>query len=141
MPGGEGTNERSPLEHGRGLRRAGIRGGIRFWNRLRKSAAVYLPDPPGAASRKAAPGCDRSYTSGRKTQTAVDCEDEYLFGDGLLVAPLLEENAEDRPVSPPPPFNGSNSFSRKKYDCGQRPFARGERASRLTLSARTAKLC
>ena len=29
---------------------------------------------------------------------AVACGDEYLLGDALLVAPLLEENAETRPV-------------------------------------------
>ena len=27
-----------------------------------------------------------------------DCEDEFLLGDSLLVAPLLEENAEKRAV-------------------------------------------
>ena len=29
---------------------------------------------------------------------AVNCQDEYLLGDDLLVAPLLEENATSREV-------------------------------------------
>ena len=31
-------------------------------------------------------------------EAALACEDEYMLGDALLVAPLLEENAESRKV-------------------------------------------
>ena len=56
--------------------------------------------------------------------SAVDCEDEYLFGDGLLVAPLLEENAESRAVYLPT-GQWIELFTRKKLDGRQIVHAGG----------------
>lgn len=53
-----------------------------------------------------------------ESSEAVQCEDEYLLGESLLVAPLLEENASKRDVWLP---DGEwyGFFSHKKYSGGK----------------------
>ncbi len=56
---------------------------------------------------------------------AVNCQDEYMLGDDLLVAPLLEENAECRDVYLPKGI-WYGLFDGKKYTGGQTVTAGGD---------------
>ena len=70
---------------------------------------------------------------------AVNCEDEYFFGDSLLVAPLLEENAESRPVYLPA-GQWIDLFS-KKNTMADRLFTQEGTGNYRFLSARIVRTC
>ena len=63
-----------------------------------------------------------------------DCEDEFLLGDSLLVAPLLEENAEKRAVYLPE-GQWIGLFDRRAAAGGQTIVAGGDRRLPVFLRA------
>ncbi len=50
---------------------------------------------------------------------AVACENAYMFGDDILVAPVLELGARERPVYLPMGSRWLDAYSGKEYDGGQ----------------------
>lgn len=57
-------------------------------------------------------------------RNVVDCQDEYLLGDEILVAPLLEENAVSREVYLPEGV-WVDFFDGREYEGKQRIIAGG----------------
>ena len=98
MPGAEGNNERSPWNMEESYAASGFMDEMRYWHKLHDQLRPYL--------WKTAQDCVRDsklfmrpliYEWPNDTN-AVNCQDEYLLGDDLLIAPLLEENATTRDV-------------------------------------------
>jgi len=125
MPGGEGNNERSPWNMAAAYGAPEFVDEMRFWYRLREKLQPYICRTARRCVEESRPLMRPLIYEWPEDPNAVDCEDEYLFGDGLLVAPLLEENAEDRPVYLPA-GQWLEFFSRKKYDGGQTVRAGGK---------------
>lgn len=123
MPGGEGNNERSPWNMAAAYNAPAFMEEMRFWYRLREKLRPYIWQTAQKSAEESRPLMRPLVYEWPDDPNAIDCEDEYLFGDALLVAPLLEENAEDRTVYLP---DGQwiDFFTRKKYD-GRRSIRAG----------------
>lgn len=98
MPGAEGNNERSPWNMEESYAVHGFMDEMRYWHRLHEKLRPYLWKTAQACVRDSKPILRPLIYEWPNDPVAVDCEDEYLLGDDLLVAPLLEENAEQRMV-------------------------------------------
>ncbi len=98
MPGAEGNNERSPWNMEESYAAPGFMAEMRYWHKLHEQLRPYL--------WKTAQDCVRDSRLFMRPLiyecpndvNVVNCQDEYLLGDDLLVAPLLEENATSREV-------------------------------------------
>lgn len=140
MPGAEGNNERSPWNV------ADARGcpefveEIRFWHRLRMNLHPYLYGTARDCCRENRPMMRTLVYEWAQLAEAVEAEDEFLLGESLLVAPLLEEGAAGRRLwFPPGEWYGL--FTRKKYDgCRQAESDPGEKFPVYLRSGRAVAL-
>lgn len=98
MPGTEGNNERSPWNMAAVHNAPEFVDEMRFWYRLREKLLPYICETAEKCAEQNRPMMRPLIYEWPDDAAVVDCEDEYLFGDSLLVAPLLEENAESRSV-------------------------------------------
>jgi alpha-D-xyloside xylohydrolase len=114
MPGGEGSNERSPwnicLKYGEDYLHE-----IRYWHWLRMNLMPYIFSTAGECVRESRPMMKPLVFDWQDDEKAVLCEDEYLFGDSLLVAPLMEEKEMTRTVYLPK-GRWHGFFSKKGYE-------------------------
>ena len=98
MPGETGNNERSPWNMAERYGAPEFLDEMRYWHKLREKLRPYLWRTARDCIRDSKPMLRPLAYVWPEDPAAVKCEDAYLLGDDLLVAPLLEENAEFREV-------------------------------------------
>ena len=98
MPGAEGNNERSPWNMEESYAAPGFMAEMRYWHKLHEQLRPYLWKTAQDCVRNSKPFMRPLIYERPNDINAVNCQDEYLLGDDLLVAPLLEENATSREV-------------------------------------------
>lgn len=98
MPGAEGNNERSPWNMEESYAAPGFMDEMRYWHKLHEQLRPYLWKTAQDCVRNSKPFMRPLIYEWPNDTNAVNCQDEYLLGDDLLVAPLLEENATSREV-------------------------------------------
>lgn len=98
MPGAEGNNERSPWNMAAHYGCPDFLDEMRFWHKLRQKLRPYLWQSAQNCVAHSRPMLRPLVYEWPDDPIAVHCQDEYLLGRDLLVAPLLEENATRRRV-------------------------------------------
>ncbi|MCI6435203.1 MAG: glycosyl hydrolase [Clostridiales bacterium] len=98
MPGAQGNNERSPWNMAESYAAPGFMDEIRDWHKLHEKLRPYLWETAQKCVRESKPMMRPLVYEWPADKMAIHCQDEYLLGDDLLVAPLLEENAVSRRV-------------------------------------------
>ena len=98
MPGAKGNNERSPWNIALANNRTEFIDEMRYWHNLRKELFPYIYNMALRTVKDDKPMMRPLIYDFEKDENVVHMEDEYLFGDNMLVAPLLEENAGTRKV-------------------------------------------
>lgn len=98
MPGGEGNNERSPWNLAATYRAPEFAYEMRFWHNLRMNLLPYLYTTAMDCVEQGRPMLRPLVYDWPHDPETCRIDDEFLLGDALLVAPFLEENAEDRYV-------------------------------------------
>ncbi len=91
-------NERSPWNIAQANHSPGFEKEMRYWHWLRMNLLPYIYDTARSCAERCRPMMRPLGYEWQKDERAVKMEDEYLFGDSLLVAPLLEENETEREV-------------------------------------------
>lgn len=114
MPGFDGNNERSPWNIAELYDAPELLDEMRFWHKLREQLRPYLWKTAQQCVRNSMPMMRPLVYLWPNDALALACEDEYLLGDSLLIAPLLEENAESRTVYLPK-GNWIGFFDKKRY--------------------------
>lgn len=125
MPGAEGNNERSPWNMAESGAAPGFLAEMRYWHKLHEKLRPYLWKTACSCVRESRPIMRPLVYEWPNDAMAVNCQDEYLLGNDLLVAPLLEENAESREVYLPEGI-WYGLFDGKKYTGGQIVTAGGD---------------
>ena len=98
MPGAEGNNERSPWNMEDSYAAPGFMDEMRYWHKLHEQLRPYLWKTVQECVRDSKPFMRPLVYEWPNDVNIVNCQDEYLLGDDLLIAPLLEENAISREV-------------------------------------------
>lgn len=96
MPGGNGDNERSPWNMERAFRLPGFAEEMAFWHRLRMNLLPYLYSEALRCAAESVPLMRPLAFLWPEDPHCLAAEDEFLLGDSLLVAPLLEEEQRTR---------------------------------------------
>lgn len=125
LPGGEGNNERSPWNLARAWNEPGLVEELRFWHRLRMNLIPYLYSTALACKARNAPMLRPLVYDWPHDRAARAAEDEFMLGESLLVAPLLEENQTGRQVYLPQ-GEWYSLFTGQKFSGGQSVFAGAE---------------
>lgn len=124
MAGAEGNNERSPWNMEESFRASGFMDEMRTWHKLHEKLHPYLWKTAQLCVQNSQPFMRPLVYEWPQDGNAVSCWDEYLLGDDILVAPLLEENAVSRDVYLP---EGTwyDFFDHTEYQGGQTIHAGG----------------
>lgn len=125
MPGCEGNNERSPWNMAESYNAPEFLEEMHYWHKLHEALRPYLWETAQNCVRDSKPFMRPLVYEWPHDPVAVQCEDEYLLGENLLVAPLLEENATSRQVYLPEGV-WQEFFTGKEYAGGQTIVAGGE---------------
>ena len=125
MPGAEGNNERSPWNMAEAYQAPEFLEEMRFWHRLRVNLQPYLWMTARDCAAHSRPMMRPLVYDWPGDPQAAAADDEFLLGDSLLVAPLLDENADGRTVYLPP-GQWVGLFERTRYEGGRQATA-GER--------------
>lgn len=107
---------------------------MRFWHNLRMELLPYLYSVALDCAEASKPMMRPLVYQWPEDPLVWDCEDEFLLGDSLLVAPLLEENAEKRAVYLPE-GQWIGLFDRRAAAGGQTIVAGGDRRLPVFLRA------
>ncbi len=125
MPGGQGNNERSPWNMEESYDAPGFMDEMRYWHKLHERLRPYLWETARACVRDGKPFMRPLVYEWPEDEQVLNIEDEYLLGEDLLVAPLLEENAQSRRVYLPEGV-WFDFFDGTKYEGGQTVTAGGK---------------
>lgn len=98
MPGGEGNNERSPWNMAAVYNSPEFVTEMRFWHWLRMNLQPYLMATAFRCAAEKVPMMRPLVYEWPRDKAARQVEDEFLLGDAILIAPLLEENQTAREV-------------------------------------------
>lgn len=98
MPGGEGNNERSPWNIALANQQPEFIDEMRYWHMLRENLLPYIYESAQMAVQESRPMMRPLIYDFQTDPNVIDLEDEYLFGDQLLIAPFMEENITTRKV-------------------------------------------
>ena len=98
MPGGEENNERSPWNMAAVYNSPEFVTEMRFWHWLRMNLQPYLMATAYRCAAEKVPMMRPLVYEWPRDKAARQVEDEFLLGDAILVAPLLEENQTAREV-------------------------------------------
>lgn len=115
MPGAEGNNERSPWNMEESYATPGFMEEMRYWHKLHEALRPYLWETAQESVRSNKPFMRPLVYEWPHDENVMYCEDEYMLGNDILVAPLLKENATQRDVYLP---QGTwyNFFDGMKYE-------------------------
>lgn len=119
MRGCEGNNERSPWNMATTYDSPEFIEEMRFWHWLRMNLQPYLVNVAQECVKHNKPMIRPLVYYWPDDVMAVQNEDEFLLGDAILVAPLLEENSLVREVYLPE-GKWYAFFSGKQYQGGQK---------------------
>lgn len=119
MPGADGNNERSPWNIAEAWKQPELLDEIRFWHQLHMDLVPYIYSTAIDCCESSRPLMRPLVYTWPQEEQAVAWEDEYLFGDSLLAAPLFEENQTQRELWLPQ-GKWYGFFSHKAYDGGRR---------------------
>ncbi|SEP59472.1 glycoside hydrolase family 31 protein [Butyrivibrio sp. TB] len=117
LKGAEGNNERSPWNIARFYGKPELLDEIRKWHKLRMKLIPYIYGEAQKAADKGIPMMRMLFMENPTDEKAYDYEDEYYFGDDLLVAPLFEENIKSRTLYLPK-GKWIGMFSKNLYEGG-----------------------
>ena len=98
MPGAEGNNERSPWNMERAYSLPGFAERVLKWHLLRQELLPYIRETARRCAEEYRPMLRPLVYYWPEDARAADCGDEFLLGESLLAAPLMEENADRRSV-------------------------------------------
>ena len=98
MPGGEGNNERSPWNMEAAWGEHGFTEEMSFWHRLRMNLIPYIYSEAIRCVEESRPMMRPLAYEYPQDINGLFEDSEYLMGDSLLIAPLLEENQHARKV-------------------------------------------
>ncbi|MCI1965833.1 MAG: glycosyl hydrolase [Oscillospiraceae bacterium] len=98
MPTSDGNNERSPWNLATIYQSPDFIDEMRFWHNLRMNLLPYLFCTALCCVRENRPMMRPLAYAFPNEAGLREVADEFLFGDSLLVAPMLEENAQSRSV-------------------------------------------
>ena len=98
MPGAEGNNERSPWNMAQIYNAPEFLDEMRYWHKLHEQLRPYLWETAKRCVKESKTILRPLVYEWPKDSNVLYCQDEYLLGNDLLVAPLLEENAHSRGV-------------------------------------------
>ena len=98
MPGAEGDNERSPWNMAQIYNAPEFLDEMRYWHKLHEQLRPYLWETAKRCVTESKPILRPLVYEWPEDSNVLCCQDEYLLGNDLLVAPLLEENAHSRGV-------------------------------------------
>lgn len=98
MPGAEGNNERSPWNMERAYSLPGFAERVLKWHLLRQELLPYIRETAWRCAEEYRPMLRPLVYYWPEDARAADCGDEFLLGESLLAAPLMEENADRRSV-------------------------------------------
>ena len=98
MPGAEGNNERSPWNMAQIYNAPEFLDEMRYWHKLHEQLRPYLWETAKRCVTESKPILRPLVYEWPEDSNVLCCQDEYLLGNDLLVAPLLEENAHSRGV-------------------------------------------
>ena len=98
MPGAEGNNERSPWNMAQIYNAPEFLDEMRYWHKLHEQLRPYLWETAKRCVTESKPILRPLVYEWPEDSNVLYCQDEYLLGNDLLVAPLLEENAHSREV-------------------------------------------
>jgi alpha-D-xyloside xylohydrolase len=118
MPGAEGNNERSPWNMVETAGDVAYLDKIRFWHNLRMNLLPYIYASAIESATSGKPMMRPLVYEWPEDKNVIDLEDEFLLGEGMLVAPLLEEHARSRRVYLPA-GKWVDFFSRETLSGGQ----------------------
>lgn len=119
MPGMDGNNERSPWNIAKAWNCPEFIEEMKFWHRLRMNMLPYIYSTALISCRDYQPMMRPLVYDWSSDEEAVRTEDEYMFGESILVAPLLNKNECGRQVWLP---SGKwyGFFTHKKYLGGRK---------------------
>ena len=118
LPSAEGNNERSPWNIAKSYEKPDFVDKVRVWHQLRMKLLPYIYREAQKAAAKGIPMMRPLFVEDPEDSNSYKWEDEYYFGDALLVAPLLEAEITSRSVYLPQ-GEWIGLFSQKKYEGGQ----------------------
>lgn len=98
MPGSDGNNERSPWNVALACGHPEFIDEMRYWHTLREELLPYIYQTAQIAVRESKPMMRPLVYDFQEDSNVINLEDEYLFGNSMLVAPLMEENQTSRKV-------------------------------------------
>ena len=98
QPGMEGNNERSPWNIERAFGLTGYTEQVRRWHLLRMELLPYIRDEAAKCVESCRPLMRPMAYAFPGDARCVGIDDEYMFGDALLVAPALSEGVSEREV-------------------------------------------
>ena len=118
MAGAEGNNERSPWNMAEAYNCPELIDEMRMLYEVRARLKPYLVKTAKACVEHNMPMMRPLIYDWHTDETAAKCEDEFMLGDTLLVAPMLEENSISRHVYLPA-GEWLGYFDGKEYGGGQ----------------------
>lgn len=118
MPGVDGNNERSPWNIAAVNNDEKFLDEIRYWHKLRMKLLPYIYGQAKLSSKTGIPMMRPLFWEDTDNKELLNYEDEYFFGEDLLVAPLLNENEMSKKVYLPK-GTWTGFFSGDKYEGGQ----------------------
>lgn len=98
QPGMEGNNERSPWNIERAFGMTGYTEQVRRWHLLRMELLPYIRAEAAKCVESCRPLMRPMAYAFPGDARCVGIDDEYMFGDALLVAPVLSEGVSEREV-------------------------------------------
>ncbi len=124
MPGAEGNNERSPWNMEESYQEPGFMDEIRYWHKLHEKLRPYLWEMSQKCVKTSRPLIRPLVYEWPEDSNTINCQDEYLLGDDILVAPLLHENETSRDVYLPDGM-WKDFFSGEEFE-GKQTIAAGK---------------
>ena len=85
---------------------------------IRENLRPYIRECMRAASDTGAPVMRPLFFDFCEDKKCWDIEDEYMFGPGLLVAPVMEAGADTRMLYLPSGTKWTDSYTKKEYEGG-----------------------
>lgn len=98
QPGMDGNNERSPWNIERAFGMTGYTEQVRRWHLLRMELLPYIRAEAAKCVESCRPLMRPMAYAFPEDARCVGIDDEYMFGDALLVAPVLSEGVSEREV-------------------------------------------
>ncbi len=98
MPGAEGNNERSPWNMAESYNCKEFLTEMRYWHKLHEKLKPYLWNTAKQCVERSQPFMRPLVYEWPEDRNAVNCQDEYLLGNDILVCPMLAENCKSREV-------------------------------------------